>query len=252
MPTRQQAAEWLRRWEAQQDRCVPDRRGRFAVIADVVREQTGRDDPLIVDLATGPGSLAVYLLDRLPHARVVGIDADPLLLGLARAEHADRNRLRLVEHDLREPGWAEALNLDGPVDAFVSTTALHWLTGSELATVYRCCGDLAAQGGVLVNGDHLHDGPERPRIDALTRAVSRCLDDRAPQGAGEDWETWWRAAAAAPELADLIEARGPDGVHHIDNPATFGEHLRFLEEAGFTEAGTVWQRGDNRVLVAVR
>lgn len=251
MPTQQQAARWLARWEAQQDRCVPDRQERFTVIADVVQERASGAHPLIVDLATGPGSLAVHLLDRLPHARVVGVDADPLL-GLARAGRPDEHRLRLVEQDVRSPGWTEALGLDRPVDAFVSTTALHWLTAPELAAVYRACADLARPGAVLVNGDNLHEGPDRPRLDAVTRAVSRFGAARAPQSTAEDWETWWHAATGAPELAELVAARGSDTVHHHENPATLGEHLRFFGAAGFSETGTVWQHGDNRVLVAVR
>lgn len=251
MLTSQQAEQWLERWESQQDRCVPDREERFTVIADVVQEASGRDDPLIVDLGTGPASLAVRLLDRLPGAEVVGVDADPLLLGLARMGHADQHRLRLIEHDIREPGWVEAMALNRPVDAFVSTTALHWLTGPELAEVYRECAALARPGAAMVNGDHLHLGAGSARIDSLTRTVTERRAERAPESAGEDWESWWQAATGATELAELVTARGPDGVHHIDNPATLEQHVRHLLQAGFSEAGTVWQHGDNHVLVGV-
>ena len=58
-----------------------------------------------VDLGSGPGSLAVRLLDRIPGATVVAVDADPLLLALGRAAYGDRTGLRFADRDLRTPGW---------------------------------------------------------------------------------------------------------------------------------------------------
>ena len=108
MPTVQEARHWLDRWDRQQEFYMVDREERFAVIADVV-EATCGPEPLIVDLGVGPGSLSIRLLDRMPRARVVGIDADPLLLGLARTAYGDRRGLRLVDHDLRLPGWLDEI-----------------------------------------------------------------------------------------------------------------------------------------------
>jgi SAM-dependent methyltransferase len=252
MPTVQQARQWLDRWDRQQEFYLADREERFAVIADVVEAACGAE-PLIVDLGVGPGSLAIRLLDRLPGARVVGIDADPLLLGLARSAHGERAGLRLVDHDLRMPGWLDALHLDRAPDAFVSTTALHWLTRGELAELYTACARVLLPGGVLVNGDHLHDGAARPGLDSLTRVVGERRAARVGTAGDEDWQAWWEAVRQAPELADLAAMRGSHGVHHdVDVAATFEDHVAALRHAGFAEAGTVWQHGDDRVLVAVR
>ena len=90
---------------------------------------------LVLDLGCGPGSLSVRLLDRLPGAIVIAVDADPLLLALGRAAWADRPGLRFADLDLRDPGWAASLGLDRPVDAVVSTTALHWLPKTALAAL---------------------------------------------------------------------------------------------------------------------
>lgn len=253
MATREQARHWLDRWDRQQESYIVDREERFTVIADVVEAVAGRPDPLVVDLGVGPGSLAVRLLDRLPDAQVVGVDADPLLLGLARLGLDDRAGLRLVEHDVRLPGWGEALALDRPPDAFVSTTALHWLTSAQLAEVYATCGALVRPGGALVNGDHLYDGSVRPRLDELLQTVGRRHTERTGVPDGEDWATWWRAAEQAPELAELVAMRGPKGVeHHVDDVPSIDDHVRALHDAGFAETGTVWQHGDDRILVAVR
>ena len=251
MLTTERARYWLRRWDRQQEFYLADREERFAVIADVVEAAAERPDPLVVDLGVGPGSLAVRLLERLPQAQVVGIDADPLLLGLARAGNAERRGLRLVDHDLREPGWIDALALEREPDAFVSTTALHWLTREQLGAVYAACAAALRPGGVLVNGDHLFEGSSRPRLDTLTRIVARRRAARISTPDGEDWTAWWRAVEDAPELADLVAARGPHGVEHqVDEVPTLHDHVSTLRQAGFAEAGTVWQHGDDRVLVA--
>src|ERR1700735_1374734 len=123
------ARDWIDRWDRQQEVYMPDREERFTALIDAVEAGTGRPDPLVLDLGCGPGSLAVRLLDRLPRARVIGIDADPVSLALGQAAYSDRPGLRLVDLDLREPGWSARLGLAPPTnaDAAVSTTALHWL-----------------------------------------------------------------------------------------------------------------------------
>jgi SAM-dependent methyltransferase len=246
------ARNWLDRWDRQQEVYVTDREERFAVVGDVVEAAVGRPEPLIVDLGCGPGSLASRLADRVPQARVVGIDSDPLLLEVARAAYGDQPGLRFVEGDLRTPGWHRRLGLDRDPDAFVSTTALHWMNRRELARLVRECADLIHPGGVFVNGDHIVDGDPQPRLDALTRAVRTGRERRARAGGDEDWQAWWHAVERAPELADLVAARAAAGVEHAksDTP-TYSEHVAMLRAAGFAEAGAVWQIGDDRVVVGV-
>ncbi|UIJ35451.1 trans-aconitate 2-methyltransferase [Allobranchiibius sp. GilTou73] len=254
-PAPERALEWLRRWDAQQERYVPDRDERFAVIGDVVAAVVAdASSPVVVDLGAGPGSLSVRLLDRIPHARLVAVDADPLLLGLARSAYGDRAGLHVVEHDLRDEGWAAAAHLrDGSVDAIVSTTALHWLTGPQLAAVYATAGRLLRPGGVLVDGDHLLETDGRAQLRHLTRVVRDARVRRVGTGANEDWAAWWDAVGRAPELANLFGARGARPIEHeVPDLPSLDDHVRYLRDAGFTEVGTVWQHGDDRVLVGVR
>ena len=260
MPTGAAARSWLERWDRQQEASVADREERFAVIGDVLALAVGRPDPLLVDLGCGPGSLSVRLLDRFPAASVVAVDADPVLLGLGRAAYGDHPGLRFVEHDLRRPGWIGALGLlPRPPDAVVSTTALHWLTRDELEGVYADCGRLLGPTGVVVNGDHFADSPDTPRLAALgeplagARLARGARSDRADRRDLEDWERWWAAVGAAPELADLTAGRDVRPVPHaFAEPPSIADHADLLRAAGFAEVGTVWQCGDDRVLVALR
>lgn len=253
LPSVEVARHWLDRWDRQQEFYLADREERFVVVGDVVAAACGRPDPLVVDLGSGPGSTSVRVLDRFPDATVVAVDADPLLLGLARAAYGDRRRLRFVDHDLRDAGWADALGLDRRPDAVVSTTALHWLTREELGRVYDACGRLLGPGGVLVDGDHFADGPTAPGLTALTERIGAERARRVGLGRTEDWADWWASVDAAPELAELTAGRDVRPIDHsVPEPPSLADHVQLLLAAGFTEAGTVWQHGDDRVLVALR
>ena len=76
-------ARWLARWDAQQQRHIPDREERFAAMVDAVAAFAG-PEPRVLDLGCGPGSLSARVLDRIPGASVVAIDADPVLLAIGR------------------------------------------------------------------------------------------------------------------------------------------------------------------------
>ncbi|MFL6077401.1 MAG: class I SAM-dependent methyltransferase [Mycobacteriales bacterium] len=244
------ARDWITRWDRQQEVYVPEREERFTVIADAVEAATGRPDPLIVDLGCGPGSLAVRLLARFPNATVVGVDADPLLLELATTAYADLPGLRIVDTDLRAAGWPATLGLDRAADAVVSTTALHWLAAPELRALYAGVHGLLRPGGVLLNGDHLRDS--QPGLRALARELVTLREQREAFAAAghEDWEQWWEAVAGAPELAPAYTERARRGYTHASESLDLDLHLEALRAAGFTEAGILWQYGDDRLLCA--
>jgi SAM-dependent methyltransferase len=249
------ARHWVARWDAQQHAFLPEREDRFTAIIDAVEAGTGVAGPLVLDLGSGPGSLAVRLLDRLPAATVVAVDTDPLLLGLVRAAYGGRPGLSFADADLRAPGWTAALRLGRPADAAVSTTALHWIPAEALPRVYAELATVLRPGGLFLDGDHFSE--DEARAPALAR-LGRALTERAEQrnsARGEDWEAWWAAATSEPALADQAAERARRGLstgHHHDASLLLGTHAAALRAAGFTEIGTLWQRGENRVLCAVR
>jgi SAM-dependent methyltransferase len=249
------AREWIERWDVQQQGYLPDREDRFAAMIDAVEEIAGRPDPLVLDLGAGPGSLSVRLLRRMPEATVVAIDADPLTLALGAAAWDDLPGLMFADVDLRQPGWSAALRLPRPPDAAVSTTALHWLTQPALAALYRELAGLLRPGGILLNGDHLSEEEDTPVLHRLDRVLQeREAQRRFPAGPPETWTDWWQAATVDPALAGLCaerEARRINTEHHSSPAGRLSVHLDALQAAGFAEIGTLWQRGDNRVLCGV-
>jgi SAM-dependent methyltransferase len=254
---RDTARDWIERWDRQQEESLPDREDRFTALIDAVEEGTERPDPLVLDVGCGPGSLAVRLLARLPGATVIGIDADPVSLTLGRAAYQDVPGLQFADLDLRVPGWSAKLNLESRApDAAVSTTALHWLPEPELRALYAELATVLRPGGLLFDGDHFAlDAKESPTLARLDLALRRREDQRRfPGGHPESWSAWWEAAAADPVLASHVAERGRRQVeagHHGTESTQLATHVEALRAAGFAEVGTLWQRGDNRLLCGV-
>ncbi|MFD8960109.1 class I SAM-dependent methyltransferase, partial [Streptomyces anulatus] len=162
--------------------------------------------------------------------------------------------IRLLARDLTAPGWADEIG-PAPWDAAVSSTALHWLTPDELTVLYRTLAGRLRPGGVFVDADNRRptDGRELNDIAHHVRA-RRAL--RTGRQGSEAWAGWWKAFLSAPELAPLAEARARSPIAHRTfrepNGLTTADQIALLREAGFSGAATVWQCGDDSVLVAVR
>jgi SAM-dependent methyltransferase len=250
----QTAREWIERWDRQQEVFLPDREERFTALIDAVEAGAGRVDPVVLDIGCGPGSLSVRLKQRLPQATIIGVDADPVTLALAGAAYPD---LRVVDIDLRVPGWPARLGLDRPADVAVSTTALHWLPEAELRAFYAELATALKPGGLLLNGDHFKvDDKQTPVLARLDTALRAKEDERRfPGGHTESWNGWWEAVAADPALAGYSaerDRRRVDATHSGRSESTLLQtHVDALRAAGFAEIGTLWQRGDNRLLCAV-
>jgi SAM-dependent methyltransferase len=245
---------WLARWDAQQTGYLPDREARFDAMLDAL-------DVLLpptfvaLDLACGPGALSERIARRFPEARAVAVDTDPVLLALGQGALGTLGgRVSWHKLDLTERDWAAGLPV-ATFDAVLSTTALHWLAPDVLARVYRDLGALIRPGGLFLNGDHMAYPPHEGTFARLAGTLKERRRASAFSDTGaEDWETWWDALRAEPDLGALFEERERRFAWRDrawTNPG-YEFQVAALREAGFREVGTIWQRLDNRVLLAVR
>lgn len=245
---------WLRRWDAQQTGYIPHREERFAVMLNVLEELLP-EEFVVLDLACGPGSLSQRLLSRFPRAHCVALDFDPVLLAIGRGALGEADgQLRWIEADLLSEDWVSRIG-ETSFDAVVSTTALHWLPPDRLVRVYAELGRLVRPGGLVLNGDHMPFGSRLPALRRIADAVREHDTASAFEQPGvEDWRTWWKAVAVEPALRKLLaERRRRFPVPADDATApTIDLHRAALLNAGFREVEVVWQRGEDRVLVAVR
>ena len=235
-------------WDQQQGAYIAEREARFNAQLDVLELSVGQDFQ-VLDLACGPGSLSLRILQRFPRARVTAVDLDPLLLAIARGALATYgDRIRIIQTDLADP--ACFASLDGPApQAVVSSTALHWLMPEHLGVLYRNIAELLPDGGVFLNADHQRFDHRHPRVKALAEQHDEQTQQHAWQAGVEDWGRWFARVQGLPELAQYRQARESLFAGRPVPPATALDfQVASLRQAGFTEAGPVWQLLDDYVI----
>lgn len=105
------------------------------------------DPVVVVDVGCGTGSLAIPIADLLPGSRVVGVDGDPEVLGIAQAKPgADQ-----VE-------WIEALAGELPLDeddadVVVTSLLLHHLPLDSKRAMLAEARRILRKGGRLIVAD---------------------------------------------------------------------------------------------------
>jgi SAM-dependent methyltransferase len=243
---------WLRSWDRQQESFNPTREQRFELMFDVLEAHLGTRFTAI-DLGCGPGSLSARLLRRFPRAKVVAVDYDPVVRQIGEGALGDQGgRLMWVDAKLGATGWTKALPVRR-VDAAVSTTALHWLTETDLGRLYRDLGRLVRRGGVFLNGDDLPSPPGSPMARLAREALDLRYSRKDRAAAWAAWKIWWRNARREPALrAAFREHRRRRASHPTRASSSLAFHEASLRLAGFRTVGTVFQIFENRVLYAER
>jgi SAM-dependent methyltransferase len=244
---------WLARWDALQNGYFPQRENRFTALVNAVAVCAGAT-PRILDLGAGPGTLSLRVLNRLPGARVVAIDNDPVLIEVGRqvlGRHGER--VRWLDADLSDPAWASQLPDGSEFDVAVSSTALRWLDCEDLSPLYQTLAALLRPGGVFLDADHIAYGPDQARIALLATGI-RTAELLPVQHHVDDWSSWWSAIEGERGLTDAFADRRRRGHDHPSHAtaSSYEFHREALLEAGFSEVGTLWQRLSDRVLVAIR
>ncbi|PZF38647.1 MULTISPECIES: trans-aconitate 2-methyltransferase [unclassified Curtobacterium] len=246
----EQALALLASWDTQQAAYITHREQRFAVMLDVVDHVVPRGG-VVLDLASGPGSISQRIIARRPDVTCIAVDYDPVLLELGRTALAGQP-VRFVDADLWDRDWTTGL--DGVVpDAVLSSTALHWLPSDVLSRVYNDLGSLLAPGGVVMNADHLRHLDGRTLFAELSD-----LDDvrtqQTDRAAGAlDWDQWFAEVTAVERYGRLVAERERRFEHRPPNPElSLDFHVAALEVAGFAEVGPVWQYLDDFVVLARR
>jgi trans-aconitate 2-methyltransferase len=153
---------------------------------DVLDRLDLRGDERVLDAGCGTGRVTAALVERLPRGEVIAVDGSQAMVEQAR----DRlgGSAHVFAADLLE------LQLDGPVDAILSTATFHWIPDHErlfarLHAVLKPGGRLVAQCGGAGNVAAV-----RAAIDAVAH----------PALAG--WPGPWSFATTAETAARLTRA----------------------------------------------
>jgi SAM-dependent methyltransferase len=197
------------------------------LIPEVARalDHAARPVRLVVDLGIGTGALARACLERVPGARIWGIDADADMMAIARARLG-----RLSRRVTMKTGSFvdEALPA---CDAMVASYSLHHIrTARAKLAFYRRCYRALRPGGVLINGD--------------------CAPASTPRGFARDLDVWFT------HLAKTFGTRAKgrrvyESWADEDTYVPLAEEIRLLERAGFS-VDVPWRRSPFAVIAASR
>lgn len=165
-----------------------------------------RAHPLIVDLGTGTGALAGHCLRAVPAARLLGLDTDADMLGVA----ARRFRAKQVRNfELERRSFTRG---DLPrADYFTAALSLHHVrTRTAKVRLYRRCWDALRAGGALISVDCMP--PSDPGLSELarrewTRHMERTYSSRDARGHFAAWAKEDRYFPLEHELA-MLDAAG--------------------------------------------
>ena len=242
-------AGWVERWERQQERYLPERETRFALMLDYAEAQLCGAPGRVLDLCCGNGALTRRVLARFPAAQVTAVDWDPVHLEIARRTLPPG--VEIVEADITRRGWADAI--EPGLDLVVTATAIHWFRQAELVALYSVLAGLLREGGLFLNADHLP--PSEPRIGELGEELTTAWQD-ANFANGEETHAGFHVAAAAdPALRQAAEVRAERFTEHGTGDSRTLDvefHRVALQEAGFREAAEIWRFRDDAVLLALR
>lgn len=144
-----------REWAAKAMQKRPWRTEFFALFAAQIRSTAARDCR-VLELGSGPGFLAEYLLTALPDIACVALDFSPAMHELAKERLGPMaSRVQFVERSFREPGWTEGL---GSFAAIVTNQAVHELRHKHYARALHAQAlGLLMPGGIYLVCDH-HTG----------------------------------------------------------------------------------------------
>ena len=130
----------------------------------------------VVELGIGPVYLANHILQAMSDISYCSIDFSTPMLDIARARlERYASRITYLQADLVDDDWQEAVA--GPVDAVISTWALHDLGSQQnVQTVYAKSAGALRGRGILLNGDFIRPDGATQVFEAGRFEVARHLE----------------------------------------------------------------------------
>ena len=196
----------------------------------------------LVDVGGGSGRLVERVLEEFPKATATVMDQSEPFLGVAQQRLARfGSRASFVKQRLQDD-WPAVV---GPVDAVVSSSAIHHLEPTEKQQLFAKVFAAIPGGGVFINGDE-----HRPASDAEYLALL------------EQWGGHMESAhanGAIPEsFGSVIEAWKKRNIAEFGSPRKSGDdcletsetQVAYLRAAGFNPVGVTWSRDLWAVFVA--
>lgn len=179
-------------------------------LAAAVAALDSPSEPLVLDVASGPGGFLAAALEGIPGARGIWLDSLETMEAEARSQlERFGDRVVFRRGDLLDLGAAAEANTVRLVSV---SRATHHLNSDQLADFYKHAADVLQEGGWLAN---------------LDQAVLP--------------EPWASRLASARRQASAVRRALRDPGHPPAIPHTLDEHIELASSAGFVELMPVWR-----------
>lgn len=171
------------------------------------------DAPRVLDIGSGTGLFAAFVLEKYKNAQVTMIDLSEGMLGVAKKRFAAYPSFEYIVADYLEHDFG------GQFDMIISALSIHHLNAADKEKLYRKCFRHLAPGGVFLNADQvLSPYPETEEL------FSRLWKEKVGQS-GIDQK----------ELEKAYERQA------FDDPSTLSDQLSWLRQAGFSQVDCVYK-----------
>lgn len=207
---------------------IPEREYQMRLLVDLLADVGSA--ATIVELCCGEGLLAEALLEAHPESTVLAFDGSPEMLAQAQRRLARfGERFRRQHFDLAAASWRV---FEKPVEAVVSSLAIHHLDGAQKQRLYGDIFNMLAPGGALVVAD-----------------VVEVAGAAAKRRAANEWDDYVRRRAYELDgnlsAFEYFQRTGWNMYRYldpedIDKPSPLFDQLRWLEMAGFSELDVNW------------
>jgi tRNA (cmo5U34)-methyltransferase len=182
------------------------------------------DSMHILDLGAGSGLMTELVNRRFPKASIHLIDVSGPMLDLARRRFGNNSRITYEQADYLEASFPKRL------DAIISSLSIHHLPDKQKKKIFRKIYKALATGGVFVNAEQVA-GP--------TKNLSRRYKD-----------IWLlqikKAGATEKQIKQALFRMREDRCSPIE------DQLKWMRNAGFSDADCWFKEGRFAVLAAVR
>jgi tRNA (cmo5U34)-methyltransferase len=192
--------------------------------------------PRVLDLGCGPGIVAARILHEIPGTSVVGVDASPPMLALARdrlTPYAGRFQLASADFETMTPEDLPG----GPFGAAIAVQAIHNCGDEGKRRAFASLRAVMVPGGLFVLSDRIRITSSAV-FPAYLTLWDKLDEEYVPQG--------WRHSEGR-SFAEHERAVA----EHGDKPGSLEQNLLWLREAGFAEVAAVHVVGVRAVIAAI-
>jgi tRNA (cmo5U34)-methyltransferase len=195
----------------------------------------------VVELCCGDGLLSGEVLRHHPMTNVLALDGSVAMLRAAERALAEFNgRFSTQLFDLHARHWRD---FPEPVDAFISSLAIHHLDDAEKRQLFKDLYQALSPGGVVAIADVI-----RPASPAANRIAGREWDaavkERSNRLKGDD-------SAFEFFVSDKWNMYTNE-MDEVDKPSGLLDQLLWMKDAGFDGVDVYWMQAGHAIFGGAR